>query len=117
MSSSRRPSGSCWSWTTSTPTTPASLYLAYPPAEAKRLWDKLEVHSTPKHGSWLNVAEIELGVLGGQCLDRRLADRESWRPRWRPGKRAQPAGHSVDWHFTTADARIKLKHLYPAIQD
>ena len=55
--------------------TPASLYEAFPPAEAKRLADKLELHYTPKHGSWLNMAEIELGVLAGQCLDRRLADR------------------------------------------
>ena len=95
---------------------PASLYEAFEPAEAKRLADKLEIHYTPKHGSWLNMAEIELSVLGRQCLAQRLPDKErltdevaSWEAR-----RNQ---HSVriDWRFTTADARIKLKRLYPSI--
>jgi hypothetical protein len=95
---------------------PASLYEAFEPAEAKRLADKLEIHYTPKHGSWLNMAEIELSVLGRQCLAQRLPDKErltdevaAWEAR-----RNQ---HSVriDWRFTTADARIKLKRLYPSI--
>jgi len=97
--------------------TPASLYEAFPPAEAKRLADKLELHSTPKHGSWLNMAETELSVLAGQCLDRRLADRATLEREvaaWEATRNA--TGHGVDWRFTTEDARIKLKHLYPVIQ-
>ena len=96
---------------------PASLYLAYPPAEAKRLWDKLEVHRTPKHGSWLNVAEIELSALGRQCLDRRIADRATLATgvaAWAAARNA--AAVTVDWQFTTADARTKLKHLYPVLK-
>lgn len=98
--------------------TPASLYEAFEPAEAKRLADKLEIHYTPKHGSWLNMAEIELHVLAEQCLNRRLSDRatvEREVAAWEARRNAtqQP----IDWRFTTADARIKLKHLYPAIHD
>jgi len=96
---------------------PASLYEAFPPAEAKRLADKLEIHHTPKHGSWLNVAEIELSVLGRQCLDRRIADPAVLGAEvqaWQQDRDA--AGGRVDWRFTTADARIKLKHLYPSIE-
>lgn len=95
---------------------PASLYLAFPPAEARRLWDKLELHFTPKHGSWLNIAEIELSALGRQCLDRRLPDRTSLAVEvaaWVAERNA--AAVTVDWHFTTADARVKLKHLYPVL--
>jgi len=95
---------------------PASLYLAFPPAEAKRLWDKLELHYTPKHGSWLNIAELELSVLGRQCLDRRLPDRATVAAEvaaWVAERNATAV--TVDWHFTTADARIKLKHLYPVL--
>jgi hypothetical protein len=98
--------------------TPASLYEAFPPAEAKRLADKLELHHTPKHGSWLNMAEIELGVLAGQCLDRRLPDRatlEREAAAWEAARNA--ATRTIDWRFTTADARIKLKHLYPSFGD
>ena len=98
--------------------TPASLYEAFPPAEAKRLADKLELHYTPKHDSWLNMAEIELSVLAGQCLDRRLADRatlEREAAAWEATRNA--TGRGVDWRFTTEDAWIKLKHLYPVIQD
>jgi hypothetical protein len=94
---------------------PASLYEAFPPAEAKRLADKLEIHYTPKHGSWLDIAEIELSILQRQCLDRRLPDRttvEREVAAWVADRNA--AGHRVDWRFTTADARIKLKRLYPA---
>jgi hypothetical protein len=97
--------------------TPASLYEAFEPAEAKRLADRLELHSTPKHGSWLNMAEIELSVLAGQCLDRRLADRATLEREvtaWEAARNG--AGRGVDWRFTTEDARIKLKHLYAAIQ-
>ena len=97
--------------------TPASLYAAFPPAEAKRLADRLELHYTPKHGSWLNMAEIELAMLGQQCLDRRLADRATLEREvvaWQAARNA--SGRGVDWRFTTEDARIKLKHLYPAIQ-
>ena len=95
---------------------PASLYEAFPPAEAKRLAAKLEIHYTPKHGSWLNMAEIELSILERQCLDRRLPERTTlarevaaWVER-RNGTEA-----TVDWRFTTQDARIKLKRLYPAV--
>lgn len=94
---------------------PASLYEAFPPAEAKRLADKLEIHYTPKHGSWLNMAEIELSVLAEQCLDRRLPDRPTFEHEliaWEARRNA--ASKAVDWRFTTADARIKLKHLYPS---
>ena len=96
---------------------PASLYEAFPPAEAKRLADKLEIHYTPKHGSWLNMAEIELSALGTQCLDRRLPDRASLEGEvaaWEARRNA--AASTVDWRFTVADARIKLTHLYPSIQ-
>ncbi len=93
---------------------PASLYEAFEPADAKRLWDKLEVHHTPKHGSWLNIAEIELSALSRQCLDRRLPDQATLSAEvaaWVAERNA--ATVAVDWRFTTADARIKLKHLYP----
>jgi hypothetical protein len=97
--------------------TPASLYEAFDPAEARRLAGRLELHYTPKHGSWLNMAEIELAVLAGQCLERRLADRATLEREvaaWQAARNA--SGRGVDWRFTTEDARIKLKHLYPAIQ-
>ena len=97
---------------------PASLYEAFPPAEAKRLADKLEIHYTPKHGSWLNMAELELGVLQRQCLDRRLADRATLEREvaaW--VRRRNAAEAAIDWRFTTADARIKLTRLYPAVHD
>jgi hypothetical protein len=97
--------------------TPASLYEAFETAEAKRLADRLEVHYTPKHGSWLNMAEIELAVLAEQCLDRRLADRatlERGVAAWQAARNS--AGRGVNWRFTTEDARIKLKRLYPVLQ-
>lgn len=93
---------------------PGSLYEAFPAQEAKRLTDKLELHYTPKHGSWLNIAEIELSVLARQCLDRRIADEETLRQEvaaWVQARNA--AGGRVNWRFTTTDARIKLKRLYP----
>lgn len=96
---------------------PASLYEAFPPAEAKRLADRLEIHYTPKHGSWLNMAEIELSALSGQCLDRRLPDRatvEREVAAWQDRRNA--AATTIDWRFSTADARIKLRQLYPSLQ-
>jgi DDE superfamily endonuclease len=97
---------------------PASLYEAFPPAEAKRLTDKLEIHYTPKHGSWLNMAELELSALQRQCLNRRLADRPTLEREvaaWTTTRNA--AAVTIDWRFTTADARIKLKRLYPAFHE
>jgi transposase len=96
---------------------PASLYVAFEPKEAKRLADKLEIHYTPKHGSWLNMAEIELAILSSQCLDRRLPDIEtlaSEAAAWEATRNATAT--AVNWRFTTADARIKLRHLYPSHQ-
>jgi len=95
--------------------TPASLYEAFPPAEAGRLARRLEIHPTPRHGSWLNMAEVELSVLARQCLNRRIADLGALAAEvaaWVAARNA--AGAAVDWRFATADARIKLKHLYPA---
>lgn len=95
----------------------ASLYEAFPPEEARRLAQKIEIHHTPKHGSWLNVAEIELKALSLQCLDRRIPDLETLGREvaaWQTDRNRTTVG--VDWQFTTADARIKLKHLYPQIR-
>jgi DDE superfamily endonuclease len=96
---------------------PASLYEAFPPEEARRLIDKLEVHYTPKHGSWLNMAEIELGVLQRQCLDRRIPDLATLKSEvaaWQHSRNSERV--KVNWQFTTADARIKLKRLYPVVE-
>ena len=93
-----------------------SLYQAFPPAEARRLASKLEVHYTPAHGSWLDMAEIELSVLSRQCLDRRIPDRATLDPEveaWQ--QRRNASGGKVTWRFTAADARIKLRRLYPSI--
>jgi hypothetical protein len=96
---------------------PASLYEAFAPAEARRLLDKLEIHYTPKHGSWLNIAEIELSVLARQCLDRRIPSRDELSREVAAWERRRNQEQSaVDWRFTTADARIKLKRLYPSLQ-
>ena len=95
---------------------PASLYKAFAPAEAKRLLDKLEFHYTPTHGSWLNMAEIELSVLARQCLNQRMPDLQQLQREvtaWE--KRRNRLGRTIDWRFTTDDARIKLKRLYPSI--
>ena len=97
--------------------TPAALYEAFPPAEARRLVERLEIHYTPKHGSWLNIAECELSVLTRQCLDRRVPDIESLRAETRTWYHQRNRNQkSVDWQFTTETARIKLKRLYPQIQ-
>ena len=98
--------------------TPASLYEAFPPREAKRIADRLEIHYTPKHGSWLDMAEIELGILGRQCLDRRIDNAGALTREvaaWEAERNA--AKPKVDWRFTTDDARIKLKKLYPSIEE
>ncbi len=95
----------------------ASLYKAFEPEEAKRILDKLEFHYTPKHGSWLNMAEIELSVLNRQCLDRRIPDMDSLFQEiaaWENNRNEH--SNSVDWRFTTDEARIKLRKLYPSIQ-
>jgi transposase len=95
----------------------ASLYKAFEPKEAKRILDKLEFHYTPKHGSWLNMAEIELSVVNRQCLNRRLPDQDTLKleiAAWEQERNQK--SDSVNWRFTTADARIKLKRLYPSIQ-
>lgn len=97
--------------------TPGSLYEAFEPQKAKALWDRFEFVFTPKHGSWLNMAEIELNVLIGQCLKRRIADIETMRfnvKAWELERNRRKAG--VNWQFTAEDARIKLKRLYPAVE-
>ncbi len=95
----------------------ASIYKAFMPAEARRILNKLEFHYTPKHGSWLNMAETELSVLSRQCLKRRIEDKEILKEEvaaWE--KRRNQNSAPVDWRFTTEDARIKLKRLYPSIK-
>ena len=94
---------------------PASLYAAFPLTEARRLTEKLEIHHTPKHGSWLNMAELELSVLARQCLAQRLPDRDTMThavTAW--ADRRNATASTIDWQFTTADARTKLRRLYPA---
>lgn len=94
----------------------ASLYTAFPAAEARRLVERFEWHFTPKHGSWLNLAESELGVLTSQCLDRRIPDKQTLSDEvdaWQLDRNVHNA--KANWHFTTPDARVKLKHLYPSI--
>ena len=94
----------------------ASLYQAFGPHEARRLWERFEVHYTPKHGSWLNMAEIELSVLARQCLKQRFADRASLEAAvlaWQIQRNER--GVEIDWQFTAQDARIRLKHLYPSL--
>ena len=95
----------------------ASLYEAFPPEQARRIAERLEIHHTPKHGSWLNVAEIELSVLARQCLDRRINSAEELRREvgaWEEERNERAV--EVRWRFTTADARIKLHRLYPSLQ-
>ena len=95
---------------------PASLYAAFPAAEARRLVERFEWHYTPKHGSWLDMAESELSVLSCQCLDRRIPDKDTLTKEvaaWRNHRNKTHA--KADWQFTTADARVKLKRLYPTL--
>ncbi len=96
---------------------PASLCEAFPPTEAKRLTDRFEFHYTPKHGSWLDMAEIELGILGRQCLARRIDNVEDLRREAKAWEaKRNSARTKVSWQFTTADARIKLRRLYPSTE-
>ena len=95
---------------------PASLYEAFPPAEARRLVERFEWHYTPKHGSWLDMAESELGILSSQCLDRRIPDQQVLKDEveaWVADRNSKHA--KANWQFTTADARVKLRRLYPAL--
>ncbi len=95
----------------------ASLYEAFPPEEARRIAERLEIHHTPKHGSWLNMAEIELSVLARQCLDRRIESITQLQQEvqeWENERNEEQVG--IRWQFTTQDARIKLHRLYPVIQ-
>lgn len=94
----------------------ASLYDTFPPAEARRLADRLEIHHTPRHGSWLNIAELELSALNGQCLERRIPTLQDMRREvaaWQTSRNTR--GAPVNWRFTTPDARIKLFRLYPKL--
>lgn len=96
---------------------PASLYKAFPPGEARRLSNRLEIHYTPKHGSWLDIAEIELSVFTKQCLGRRIDDIDTLRNEataWAERRNASQTG--VDWQFTAENARVKLKRLYPQLK-
>ena len=95
----------------------SSLYEEFEPAEARRIAERLEIHYTPKHGSWLDMAGIEIGVMARQCLDRRIPDQRTLRREvgaWQQQRNRD--GLKVDWRCTTSDARIKLKSLYPSIQ-
>lgn len=92
----------------------ASLYQAFPPEQAHTLAQRLEIHHTPKHGSWLNIAEIELSALTRQCLDRRISDLDTLNTELAAWQNATNTDQrQVDWQFTTHDARVKLRHLYP----
>ncbi len=98
--------------------TGASLYKAFPPGEARRILDKLDIHYTPKHGSWLNMAEIELSILSRQCLDRRIPDQEALKQEiaaWQATRNAMV--RPMDWRFITEEARVKLKKLYPTLKE
>jgi hypothetical protein len=97
---------------------PASLYHAFEPAEARRVLNRLEFHYTPKHGSWLNMAEIEFSIFSKQCLDRRIGDEETLKGEIAAleAQRNQ-AQATIEWRFSTGDARVKLQHLYPSISN
>jgi hypothetical protein len=95
---------------------PASLYEAFPAAEARRLVERFEWHYTPKHGSWLDMAESELSVLSSQCLDRRIPDKRTLVEEVAAWEASRNKNHTkANWQFTTADARVRLKRLYPAM--
>jgi hypothetical protein len=94
------------------------LYERFPPAEARRIAERIEWHYTPEHASWLNIAEIELSVLRRQCLRGRLSNIATMREKvaaWQAQRNGRQA--TIDWRFTTADARIKLKRLYPVVKE
>lgn len=94
----------------------SSLYTTCKPEEARRIAERLEIHYTPKHGSWLDMAEIEIGIMARQCLDRRIPDQDSLKleiKAWQDTRNQK--GVRVNWRFTTQDARVKLKSLYPTI--
>jgi hypothetical protein len=94
----------------------ASLYAAFEPEEARRLCERFEIHHTPKHGSWLNMAELEIGVMSRQCLGQRIPTMEQMKTEVQVWvKQRNNLKSTVNWQFTTADARIKLKHLYQKI--
>lgn len=96
----------------------ASLYKTFPPEEARRILDRLEIHYTPKHGSWLDMAEIELSILSRQCLDQRIPDKKTIKNEiaaWE--KKRNAISSSMNWRFNVCDARIKLKKLYPIIEE
>jgi len=94
--------------------TGASLYKAFPPEEARRLLAKLDIHYTPKHGSWLNMAEIELSILSRQCLDRRIPDQATLKRETAASQEKRNAiARPMEWRFNNEDARVKLKKLYP----
>jgi hypothetical protein len=96
---------------------PASLYEAFEPEQAKRLAERFEFHYTPKHGSWLDMAEIELGILGRQCLSRRIDNVKDLRREVKAWEKSRDRARAkVNWQFTTADARIKLRRLYPSLE-
>lgn len=95
---------------------PSSLYKKFPPKKAKSIWDKIDFHYTPKHGSWLNMAELQFSILFRECLDRRIPDQESLIKEisdWETDRNSKSI--TIDWQFETKDARIKLKKLYPTI--
>ncbi len=97
---------------------PASLYQAFQPAEARRVLKGLEFHYTPKHGSWLNMAEIEFSVFSKQCLDRRIGDEEILKREIAAlDAQRNQAQATIDWRFSTGDARVKLQHLYPSVSN
>lgn len=97
---------------------PASLYETFPPAEARRVLKKLELHYTPKHGSWLNMAEIELSVLSRQCLDRRIQDERTLTQELAAyEQRRNDARATINWRFTSQEARVKLQRLYPSLTE
>ena len=96
--------------------TGASFYKAFSLEEPRRILDKLDIHYTPKHGSWLNMAELELSILSRQCLDRRIPDQDTLKKEvatWQAARNA--LGGPMEWRFTTEDARVKLKKLYPTV--
>jgi hypothetical protein len=96
---------------------PASFYEAFPPEQAQRLAERIEIHHTPKHGSWLNMAEIALSALGRQCLSRGIARQDTLKRQiagWE--ERRNAAAPRITWQFSTRDARVKLRSLYPSVQ-